>query len=137
MSGWVEVCSEILPGDCYCFCCPATPLPAAILLACILPVSCSKPHSPACLTSRALAASLPLQSGGIFEVGTPTLDQRTAFFKDISSTLALPPPPEALAAAAGEEGEAEAPPPLPRAPDAQAAQQAAKKEAEERAARQR
>ena len=81
----------------------------------------------------------PTQAGGVFEVPTPSLPQRTKFFQDISRVLALPPPPEALAAAAGE-GEGAAappPPPLPKDPAAEAAEAAAQKEAEERAARQR
>lgn len=81
-----------------------------------------------------------LQSENLFQLGTPTLEQRHAFFSDISSTLALPPSPEALAAAAGEGGAAasEPPPPaLPKDPAAEAAEKAAKEEAEESAARQR
>ncbi|GAB4822033.1 hypothetical protein N2152v2_009079 [Parachlorella kessleri] len=78
------------------------------------------------------------QAGGVFELPTPTHPQRQAFFHDISRALALPPPREALAAAAGEEAEAApAPPQLPRDPGAAAAEAAARKEAEEWAARQR
>lgn len=74
-----------------------------------------------------------VQSGGAFELEAPSAGQRTAFFCSVSQALALPPPPEADA-----RRERPAPLPLlPRAPEAVAAEEEARKQAEEQAARQR
>ncbi|KAL4429387.1 hypothetical protein ABPG77_005161 [Micractinium sp. CCAP 211/92] len=74
-----------------------------------------------------------VQSGGAFELEAPTREQRSSFFRGIAEALALPPRPER-----GGEGKPPAPlPPLPRAPEAAAAEEEARRKAEEVAERQR
>ncbi len=113
---------------------------AAILLfarracsACTARIDAPFGSSPLAELDPAVRQLFNVQSGGAFELEAPTREQRSAFFRGIAEALALPPCPERSG-----EGKPPAPlPPLPRAPEAAAAEEEARRKAEEAAERQR
>lgn len=76
-----------------------------------------------------------VQSGGAYALQPPSSEQRGSFFSGVSRALALPPPPQPLPTPQAVQPEQL--PVLPRAPEAAAADEAAKRKKEELAARQR